>query len=534
MGNTRMGTRLRWARTTLSVVMCSAILSLCAQPAAHGQQGSSASALVAAIAEAQSRVDALDLRMGSLRETVNQALVDLHDAQLRAEQARRGVEEARTRLDRSEKAVAGAREELAEITRSQYRAKGAPSALAGLGGADKAKDVLDRSSFLQRQSEEKQARLSEVERARTEAANEESTLREASRYAEEAASDAAAAEEAARAQLEDSQRELETQMAERQAAEEELRSVQAELEETRPQNTPEPEAETVPAPAVGAGVTPAPRYAAPAAPAEDESIGDDDIDAVREEVETTTPDAPALTDEVISSAISTAQQVAEHAAETSSDPTAQAAGIAAAEALVGSSQAEHTILEDPFASSGSSTGELITAFSRGLSNVLEAHGASTTPAVDSVLPAVGSAETVTEKVASQAPVGAGVETVIARAMAMVGTPYVWGGGDANGPTTGVNGGSLKGFDCSGLVLYAFAGVGISLPHYTGYQYQRGVQIDPSEARRGDLLFWGPNGSQHVAIYLGDGTMIEAPQPGQTVQVAPVRYSGMSEKAVRLL
>lgn len=529
MGNTRMGTRLRWARTTVSVVVCSAILSLSASPAAHGQQGSSASALVGAIAEAQSRVDALDLRMGSLRETVNQALVDLHDAQLRAEQARRGVEEARTRLDRSEEAVAGAREELAEITRSQYRAKGAPSALAGLGGADKAKDVLDRSSFLQRQSEEKQARLSDVERARTEAANEESTLREASRYAEEAASDAAAAEEAARAQLEDSQRELETQMAERQAAEEELRSVQAELEETRPHSAPEPEAETAPAPAVGAGVAPTAQYAAPAGPAEE-----DDIAAVREEVETTTPDAPALTDEVISSAISTAHQVAEQAAETSSDPTAQAAGIAAAEALVGSSQAEHTTLEDPFASSGSSTGELITAFSRGLSNVLEAHSASTTPAVDSVLPAVGSAETVTEKVTSQAPVGAGVETVIARAMAMVGTPYVWGGGDANGPTTGVNGGSLKGFDCSGLVLYAFAGVGISLPHYTGYQYQRGVQIDPSEARRGDLLFWGPNGSQHVAIYLGDGTMIEAPQPGQTVQVAPVRYSGMSEKAVRLL
>ena len=127
-----------------------------------------------------------------------------------------------------------------------------------------------------------------------------------------------------------------------------------------------------------------------------------------------------------------------------------------------------------------------------------------------------------------------VEAVIARAQSAIGTPYVWGGGDANGPTTGVNGGSVSGFDCSGLVLYAFAAAGVALPHYTGYQYQRGTQVPASEAKRGDLLFWGPNGSQHVAIYLGDGTMIEAPQSGQNVTIAPVRWSGMAPNAVRLL
>ena len=93
---------------------------------------------------------------------------------------------------------------------------------------------------------------------------------------------------------------------------------------------------------------------------------------------------------------------------------------------------------------------------------------------------------------------------------------------------------MKGFDCSGLVLYAFAAAGVSLPHYTGYQYQRGTQVNPKDAKRGDLLFWGPEGSQHVAIYLGDGTMIEAPQSGQNVQISPVRWSGMADKAVRLL
>ena len=127
-----------------------------------------------------------------------------------------------------------------------------------------------------------------------------------------------------------------------------------------------------------------------------------------------------------------------------------------------------------------------------------------------------------------------VETVLARAQEMVGAPYVWGGGDASGPTTGINGGTVEGFDCSGLVLYAFAGAGISLPHYTGYQYQRGTAIDPSQAQRGDLLFWGPNGNQHVAIYLGDGMMVEAPSSSQDVAVNPVRWAGMSPHAVRLL
>lgn len=136
-----------------------------------------------------------------------------------------------------------------------------------------------------------------------------------------------------------------------------------------------------------------------------------------------------------------------------------------------------------------------------------------------------------------------IETVIKRATSQVGVPYAWGGGDANGPTKGIRDGGVAdshgdynkvGFDCSGLVLYAFAGVGISLPHYTGYQYQKGTKISPSEMERGDLIFYGPNGNQHVAIYLGDGTMVEAPQSGQNVSITPVRQGGMAPYAVRLI
>ncbi|OFO21591.1 hydrolase [Corynebacterium sp. HMSC056F09] len=136
-----------------------------------------------------------------------------------------------------------------------------------------------------------------------------------------------------------------------------------------------------------------------------------------------------------------------------------------------------------------------------------------------------------------------IETVIERATSQVGVPYAWGGGDANGPTKGIRDGGVAdshgdynkvGFDCSGLVLYAFAGVGISLPHYTGYQYQKGTKISPSEMERGDLIFYGPSGNHHVAIYLGDGTMVEAPQSGQNVSITPVRQGGMAPYAVRLI
>lgn len=166
--------------------------------------------------------------------------------------------------------------------------------------------------------------------------------------------------------------------------------------------------------------------------------------------------------------------------------------------------------------------------------------------VSGVLEELDTTDSVTKKASASlgdASREAKIETVIERATSQVGVPYAWGGGDANGPTQGIRDGGVAdsygdynkvGFDCSGLVLYAFAGVGISLPHYTGYQYQKGTKISPSEMERGDLVFYGPSGNQHVAIYLGDGTMVEAPQSGQNVSISPVRQAGMAPYAVRLI
>jgi len=128
-----------------------------------------------------------------------------------------------------------------------------------------------------------------------------------------------------------------------------------------------------------------------------------------------------------------------------------------------------------------------------------------------------------------------IEYVIKRAQSQLGVPYSWGGGNADGPSRGIDeGAGTVGLDCSGLILYAFAGAGIKLPHYSGSQYNMGRKIPSSQMRRGDVIFYGPDGTQHVTLYLGNNQMIEAPYTGATVRVAPVRTGGMTPFVVRYI
>lgn len=138
---------------------------------------------------------------------------------------------------------------------------------------------------------------------------------------------------------------------------------------------------------------------------------------------------------------------------------------------------------------------------------------------------------------------AAVETVVDRAMSQLGVIYAWGGGDEDGPTFGIHDGGIAdeygdfnkiGFDCSGLMIYAFAGIGVSLPHYSGYQYNAGTRVPVDQRVRGDMLFWGANASEHVALYLGNGQMIEAPESGEVVRVTSVREGGIMPYAVRIV
>lgn len=128
-----------------------------------------------------------------------------------------------------------------------------------------------------------------------------------------------------------------------------------------------------------------------------------------------------------------------------------------------------------------------------------------------------------------------IEYVIRRAGTQIGVPYSWGGGSLTGPSRGVDqGAGTVGFDCSGLTRFAFAGVGVLLPRWSGDQYNAGRKVPPAQAKRGDLLFWGPGGSQHEAIYLGGGQMLEAQQTGVPIKISPVRMSGMTPYVVRII
>lgn len=225
---------------------------------------------------------------------------------------------------------------------------------------------------------------------------------------------------------------------------------------------------------------------------------------------------------------------------------ATAAAVAAAAAVVAQSQPDHTTLDNPYPSvedEESAPAEIAAVQNPDTLDVED----SSTSADLTTAPAIDTLEDVTEQAVGEAAAlgdrSTRIEAVIARAETQLGMPYAWGGGNAKGPTRGIRDGGVAdsygdfnkiGFDCSGLTLYAFAGAGIALPHYTGYQYNHGTKVDPSQMERGDLIFYGPDASQHVAIYLGDGMMLEAPNSGSVVKKSPVRWSGMTPHAVRLI
>jgi cell wall-associated NlpC family hydrolase len=161
-----------------------------------------------------------------------------------------------------------------------------------------------------------------------------------------------------------------------------------------------------------------------------------------------------------------------------------------------------------------------------------------------------------------------INLVIQRALSQRGVPFAYGGGNIAGPSVGTasvdtpagiadasvvadplstNPGlnlspvatpaaeprvTRVGFDASGLVVYAFAGAGIKMPRSSGEQYKVGQKVLPSQALPGDLIFYGPEGAQSVALFVGNGQMIEATDPAVTV--SPVRTNGMTPYLTRII
>ena len=111
------------------------------------------------------------------------------------------------------------------------------------------------------------------------------------------------------------------------------------------------------------------------------------------------------------------------------------------------------------------------------------------------------------------------------ALSQIGRPYQWGGA---GPYT---------YDCSGLTMVAWAHAGVSLLHYTGYQWEEGVHVPLDDLQRGDLLFYATDNSDpatihHVGIYIGGGDMVDAPYTGVDVRIDSIYEPGVPIGAVR--
>ncbi|BAV23378.1 hypothetical protein KaCgl_02660 [Corynebacterium glutamicum] len=585
--------------------------------------------LAGSLSSTDAEINRVELEMGALREEVNKSLVDLHDAQAIAEQARQDALAAKKDLDDSQAQIEAAQERLDEISRAAYRQNGTSKGLSGISGNGNSEDALDRQTYLRTSAEKQQAAVEELDRLRTENANKESVLRQARIVAEQREAEAvekqvqteaaiaanseqlnvltnnrttlvaqrdeaernlaiaraqadnlqgqraeyeefqqaeqariqaeaeaqAAAEEKRRADEAAAQAAAEAQEAAQQAqAAEEAQAAQA-AEAAQAQATQA--AETQAAETQAAETQAAETQAAETQAAETQAAETQAAQAAQAQAEAN--DRAAAQQRAAEAQAAAEQAQREADAQAANDAQAQvlreqaltAASIAAA-ALIAASQSSHATTQNPYPTDEDAdptdiadiqgptqpgTGESGDSQNDSSDNDSTGNDSTGSDSSDSDSSGNDSSEVISGDRSAQ------IETVIARAMSQLGVQYAWGGGNANGPTLGIRDGGVAdsygdynkvGFDCSGLTLYAFAGVGISLPHYTGYQYQHGTKVSPSEMQRGDLIFYGPGASQHVAIYLGDGQMIEAPNSGSVVKISPVRWSGMTESVVRLI
>jgi cell wall-associated NlpC family hydrolase len=137
------------------------------------------------------------------------------------------------------------------------------------------------------------------------------------------------------------------------------------------------------------------------------------------------------------------------------------------------------------------------------------------------------------------PTGSAVQIAIAAAKSQRGLPYSWGGGNSRGPSFGITPDTaVFGFDCSGLTEYAYAQAGIAIGSTSRDQYWRfrNQTVAASDLQAGDLVFWASGSAYtsiyHVALYIGGGQVIQAPQSGDVVRISSMWFGSSYFGAVR--
>jgi peptidoglycan DL-endopeptidase RipA len=434
-------------------------------------QPDSLGSLVAAVANANQKLQELGAAIQTQQESVNKAIVDVQTARDNAAAAQLEVDASQRRVEEANTAIAAAQRRFDTFAAATYVNGPSDSYLTASDPAD----ILDTAAAGQTLSVSSQQVITNLQRARTEQANKESAARLAKQNADQAVADAEASQQTAVSALTEAQQTFKTQQADLDRLTAERAAAQAKLDEARTWSK-------------SAGTTAATPAAAPAAaPAANPSA---DWDRAPEGPDPATGNWATAWDPFLPAIPS---------AFVSGDP------IAIINTILGYASTSAQVTAD---------------LGR---NFLQKLGLIPTPTgyTNGAIPRVYGRDA--------------TEFVIRRGMSQLGVPYSWGGGNAAGPARGIDrGAGTVGFDCSGLMLYMFAGVGIKLDHYSGSQYNAGRKIPSSQMRRGDMIFYGPNASQHVAMYLGDGQMLEAPYTGSVVKVSPVRTSGMTPYVTRLI
>jgi cell wall-associated NlpC family hydrolase len=424
--------------------------------------------LIAAVADANQKLQDVGAAVQSRQEAVNKAIVDLQSAREEADAAKLEVAAGQRGVEDANAAIAAAQKRFDTFAVASYINGPSESYLA----ATTPEDFIATASAGETLAISAKQTLTDLQRARTEQVNRESAARAAQQRADQAAADAQRSQDEAVTALTDAQRQfgdqktqLDQLVAERDAAKSRLDAAQA---------TWSTSAAQVPAPAPA----PVDRWDTPGA-----SSSAPQGNTGKWDTPLWDPTLPAIP-----------------SAFVSGDP------IAIINSVLGIS-----------ASSSQVTANLGKQFLTQLGIIKPTDTGITNGSIPRVY-------------GRQA-----AEYVIRRAGSQMGVPYSWGGGNAAGPSRGIDSGAgTVGFDCSGLMLYGFAGVGIKLPHYSGDQYNSGRKIPSAQMRRGDMIFYGPNASQHVALYLGNGQMLEAPYSGSVVKISPVRTSGMTPYVTRLI
>ena len=199
------------------------------------------------------------------------------------------------------------------------------------------------------------------------------------------------------------------------------------------------------------------------------------------------------------------------------------AAVARQQAFVQASQAKRNSLAGRVASARAQVAALKSARQAALA---AAAAAAAAKAASAAAPGSAAGSTTAPSWAGSSGASASQGDIAANwALTQLGKPYQWG---AAGPGT---------YDCSGLTMEAWARAGVSLLHYTGYQWEEGPHVPLDQLQRGDLLFYATNNSDpatihHVGIYIGNGMMVDAPFTGALVRIDSIYQPGTPIGAVR--